>query len=198
MVQLLRLMGTIFIGIRLVFINIELNIVLTSIRMSMKYLLEGFMIVLFFSMFFTSSGVHMFRRLFNYRCMDLQTGIFDDLWQGCGYHQCSVGVCALSSKPPNIPTNFDQLNFAYQQILRTIAMDDWTYPMYFLMRTFHTQVWLFFLLIIFVCGFFGFNLMIAILKTHYSMTTSKQMEKREVYESLDIQQLKRQGIYQWL
>lgn len=70
-------MGTIFKG-NSFNNNIELNIVLTSIRMSMKYLLEGFMIVLFFSMFFTSSGVHMFRRLFNYRCMDLQTGIFND------------------------------------------------------------------------------------------------------------------------
>lgn len=47
-------------------------------------------------------------------------------------------------------------------------MDNWTYVMYFTLKTFSTFVWVYFLFIIFFGGFFGFNLVIAILKTFYS------------------------------
>lgn len=47
-------------------------------------------------------------------------------------------------------------------------MDDWTYVMYFTLKTFNSSVWVYYILVIFIGGFFGFNLVIAVLKTHYS------------------------------
>ena len=72
------------------------------------------------------------------------------------------------------------------EILRTIAFDGWSYPMYFLMRTFDMQVWVFYILVIFICGFFGFNLLVALLKTYFSMTASKyeEIKSKKVREDI--------------
>jgi len=43
--------------------------------------------------------------------------------------------------------------------------------MFFTIRVFYPHVWIYYLLIIFVGGFFGFNLVIAVLKTHYAEAT---------------------------
>lgn len=47
-------------------------------------------------------------------------------------------------------------------------MDDWSFVMFFTIRIFHPWVWIYYLLIQFLGGFFGFNLVIAVLKTHYA------------------------------
>ena len=47
-------------------------------------------------------------------------------------------------------------------------MDDWSWVMFFTMRIYHPWTWIYFVLIIFVCGFFGFNLVIAVIKIHYA------------------------------
>lgn len=49
-------------------------------------------------------------------------------------------------------------------------MDDWSWVMFYTMRIFNAWVWVYFLFIIFIGGFFGFNLVIAVLKTHYAET----------------------------
>lgn len=46
-------------------------------------------------------------------------------------------------------------------------MDDWTYVMFFTLKTYSTLVWVYYILIILIGGFFGFNLVIAVLKTFY-------------------------------
>ena len=50
---------------------------LLAIKESIKYLTDGFLIVLIFSLFFASIGVTLFRKLFNYRCMDDEYGFFE-------------------------------------------------------------------------------------------------------------------------
>lgn len=52
-------------------------------------------------------------------------------------------------------------------------MDDWSWVMFFTMRIFHPYIWIYYLIIIFVCGFFSINLMIAVLKIHYSEATDE-------------------------
>lgn len=53
-------------------------------------------------------------------------------------------------------------------MLKTVTMDDWSFVMYYTIRAFHPIVWIYYVLIIFVGGFFGFNMPIAVFKTHYS------------------------------
>lgn len=58
-------------------------------------------------------------------------------------------------------------------------MDDWSWVMFYTMRIFNPWVWIYYLLIIFVGGFFGFNLVIAVLKIHYSEATEEDQKRRE-------------------
>ena len=61
-------------------------------------------------------------------------------------------------------------------------MDDWSWVMFFTMRIFHPWIWIYYLLIIFVGGFFGFNLVIAVLKTHYAEAAEESAKKQEEAE----------------
>jgi hypothetical protein len=89
--------------------------------------------------------------------------------------------------------------------------------MYFHMRAFHPQVWIYYILVIFVCGYFGFNMLVVVLKTHYSNVTSghqaQEFEKRRllkhrwIYEetedhnkddSFSVKVLKELGFYEAL
>lgn len=74
----------------------------------------------------------------------------------------------MTSKPYNIPTNFNNIIYSFGLMLKTVTMDDWSFLMYYTIRAFHPIVWIYYVLIIFVGGFFGFNIPIAVFKTHYS------------------------------
>jgi hypothetical protein len=76
--------------------------------------------------------------------------------------------CLYSDYTPKPPTSFNNIIYALGQILRTITMDDWSWVMFYTMRIYNKWIWIYYLLIIFVGGFFGFNLVIAVLKTHYA------------------------------
>lgn len=131
MLKLLTYMGSLMHG---------LNVMLTAIREAIKYLAEGLMVVLIFTLFMASVGVSLFRRLFNFRCMEIETGFYapDADWKGCGFYACADGHrCVRTFDPLVAPTNFNSIEYAYAQVLRTITGDDWTFPMYFTMRAFH-------------------------------------------------------------
>lgn len=54
--------------------------------------------------------------------------------------------------------------------MRAATKSDWSVIMYNSMRAFHPVVCLLFILTIFIGGFFGFNMIIAVLKVYYSQT----------------------------
>lgn len=51
-------------------------------------------------------------------------------------------------------------------------MDNWTDLMYTLLYSLNPFVWVYFVFVIFIVGFFAFNLIIAIQKTYYSKLVS--------------------------
>lgn len=55
-------------------------------------------------------------------------------------------------------------------------MDDWSYNLYYTARSFHPSVIVYYLLIIFVGGYFGFNIPIAVVKTHYSENNNQNKQ----------------------
>ncbi|CAD8147067.1 unnamed protein product [Paramecium octaurelia] len=175
MITLLFYLGDIFVG---------LGVMLLALKQSIKFLLEALMIVGLFSLFFAIFGVFLFQGLFNFRC-EYDNGDETDGWVQCHQNQCYENgmTCKYTEETPKMPTSFNNVIYSYGQILRTITMDDWSWVMFFTMRIFHPWVWIYYLLIIFVGGFFGFNLVIAVLKTHYSEAaeeSEKQQEKARI------------------
>ncbi|CAD8120846.1 unnamed protein product [Paramecium sonneborni] len=190
-----------------------LNVMMTALKQSVKYLIEALMIVILFSLIFASMGIFLFQGLFNYRCQ-YENGDETDGWIQCHIDQCPDGMkCMYSEYTPKMPTSFNDLIGSLGQILRTITMDDWSWVMFFTMRIFHPWIWLYYLLIIFIGGFFGFNIVIAVLKVHYAEATEenkkreeeKEIEKRlkeeneyperNLLEILDVAHLREIGIY---
>ncbi|CAD8198931.1 unnamed protein product [Paramecium pentaurelia] len=190
-----------------------LNVMMTALKQSFKFLIEALMIVILFSLIFASIGIFLFQGLFNYRCQ-YENGDETDGWIQCNQDQCPSGMyCMYSDYTPKMPTSFNNLIGSLGQILRTITMDDWSWVMFFTMRIFHPWIWLYYLLIIFIGGFFGFNIVIAVLKVHYSEATEenkkreeekeiqKRLKEEEEYpernllEILDVAHLREIGIY---
>ena len=57
-------------------------------------------------------------------------------------------------------------------------MDKWAKTMNFAFRSFNSSVWVYFVLMILVGGIFGFNMVIAILKTYYSHNVVSKRKKK--------------------
>ncbi|CAD8104211.1 unnamed protein product [Paramecium primaurelia] len=179
MITLLLYLGDIFSG---------LGVMLKALKQSFRFLLEALMIVGLFSLFFAITGVFMFQGLFNYRCQ-YDNGDESDGWIQCNQNSCyEEGMsCQFSSFTPKPPTSFNNVVYSYGQVLRTITMDDWSWVMFFTMRIYHPWTWLYYLFIIFVCGFFGFNLVIAVIKIHYAEATeenAKEEEMRQIQQKI--------------
>ncbi|CAD8111921.1 unnamed protein product [Paramecium sonneborni] len=170
-ITLLFYLGDIFAG---------LGVMLKALKQSFKFLLEALMIVGLFSVFFAICGVFLFQGLFNYRCQ-YNNGDETDGWIQCNQNLCfEEGMsCLYSQYTPKLPTSFNNVIYSYGQVLRTITMDDWSWVMFYTMRIYHPWIWLYYLLIIFVCGFFGFNLVIAVIKIHYAEATEENAQEEE-------------------
>ncbi|CAD8095957.1 unnamed protein product [Paramecium sonneborni] len=161
----------------------DLQVMLKALKQSIKFLIEALMIVGLFSLFFAICGVFLFQGLFNYRC-EFENGDETAGWIQCHQNSCYEDgmICKFTNETPKMPTSFNNVIFSYGQILRTITMDDWSWVMFFTMRIFHPWIWIYYLLIIFVGGFFGFNLVIAVLKTHYAEAAEESAKKQEEAE----------------
>jgi hypothetical protein len=84
----------------------------------------------------------------------------------------------MTGSPYDSVTNFNSVIFSFGLMLKTVTMDDWSMVMYYTMRSFHPIVWIYYVLIIFVGGFFGFNIPIAVFKTHFSDVQSREFENK--------------------
>lgn len=60
--------------------TLGLNIMLTALQESFKYLFDSLMIVIIFTLFFGACGLHLLYNLFTYRCYDALTGIYFEVF----------------------------------------------------------------------------------------------------------------------
>ncbi|CAD8106693.1 unnamed protein product [Paramecium sonneborni] len=187
MTRLLKHLGAIFEG---------LQKMIEALIESLKFILESTAIVILFVLFFASLGTSLFMGLFNERCLPSE----ESDWIQCREGYCSDGtICQVTNKSYNIPTNFNNIIYSFGLILKTVTMDDWSWVMYYTIRAFHPIVWIYYVLIIFVGGFFGFNLPIAVFKTHFSEMQFRENQYTEHQENvISKSNLKRIGFHHYI
>ncbi|CAD8054707.1 unnamed protein product [Paramecium primaurelia] len=174
---------------------LRLKYMLIALKKSLIFLAEAIFILLILSLLFSIIGVSLFQGLFNYRCQPMVGEPIED-WVQCYQNICQEGmVCVFSEETPKMPTSFNNVIYSYGQILRTITMDDWSWVMFFTMRIFHPQIWIYYLGIIFLCGFFSINLMIAVLKIHYSEATAECEDYEKLSKQKNDHSLMRQEMF---
>ena len=89
--------------------------------------------------------------------------------------QCPDGSsCAYFDKDPNDGlTSFDSVAIFFITFFQSITCDFWATSMYSLMAAFSPWVWMYFVLIIMVVGFFVINLFLAVIYLEYSDTRAQ-------------------------
>ena len=83
--------------------------------------------------------------------------------------QCPPGTsCAyFDVNPGHGITSFDSVGFVFLSYIQAVTFDDWATSMYALMDAFSELVWVYFILIIMVAGFFVVNLFLAVIFMEY-------------------------------
>ncbi|KAM3138242.1 Sodium channel protein type 4 subunit alpha [Paramecium bursaria] len=177
-----------------------------ALQQSVKYILEAVAIVLLITTFFALIGMILFKGLSNYKCVDQHSDVNNDLtnsehndesaWMYCRVGNCPADqICQYQAHTIDLVTNFNDIFNSFFQVLKVISMDKWAKTMYFAFRSFNSSVWVYFVLMILVGGIFGFNMVIAILKTYYSHNVlterKKQINEINLYtlKELDLLQL---------
>ncbi|CAD8059210.1 unnamed protein product [Paramecium sonneborni] len=155
-------------------ISNKLNIILLSIKEAVKQIVENLLILILFTILIAIFMLYAFNGVLKYRCMHEELGIFSlnpyEI-EVCGYKECINGfVCARQLQSIDVPTNFDNILFAYFQTIRTSIVNDWTITMYMLMKQFNPFVCILYVFIIFAINKFYFQLLIAVLKVNYHKT----------------------------
>ncbi|CAD8056227.1 unnamed protein product [Paramecium sonneborni] len=155
-------------------ISNKLNIILLSIKEAVKQIIENLLILILFTILIAIIMLYAFNGVLKYRCMNEELGIFSLSPYEiavCGYKECVNGfVCARQLQNIDIPTNFDNILFAYFQTIRTSIVNDWTITMYMLMKQFNPFICILNVFIIFAINKFYFQLLIAVLKVYYHKT----------------------------
>ena len=99
--------------------------------------------------------------------------------------QCPEGsTCAYFDMDPNHGlTSFDSVAIFFITFFQSITCDFWATSMYSLMAAFSPLVWMYFVLIIMVVGFFVINLFLAVIFLEYSDTRAQMKLERSTATS---------------
>ena len=111
-------------------------------------------------------GVQLFQGRMHFRCMD--TTDSSDTGEFCaadGPDACGVGTTChyFEDNLGEGPADFDDIGAASIAILQCASFDAWTTGMYVLMAQYSAVVWVYYVLIVCIGGFFVVNLFLAIL-----------------------------------
>ncbi|CAK80287.1 unnamed protein product (macronuclear) [Paramecium tetraurelia] len=159
----------------------QLQLTFKALIQSLRYMLEALLIVLIFCVLFANIGLHQFATAFYNKCVYLEEGlILSD--QYCGWLDCPIYSTCINVPiifAPDPITNFNNFINSFISIIRIITMDNWTDLMYPTLYTQSPLTWIYFVFVIFIVGFFAFNLIIAILKTYYSHIVANYSQDQE-------------------
>lgn len=151
-----------------------MKILIDSFYGSFNFLSEAFGLVLLITVYFGLGGLHLFRGLYKYRCMERVSGIIN-LDSVCGaYTQCSIeSMCVKMQDNVNLSDSYDNFFFSFANSLRTMAMDKWSDVMVRMISCFNPICVIYYILGIFIGGLFTLNIIIAVLKMHYAVQEEK-------------------------
>ena len=93
-------------------------------------------------------------------------------------------------------SNFDSLINSSLQVIRIITLNNWTYLMNNIYRTFNAFSFFYFISLVVIGNFFILNLILGVLKIKYSSYHKKIIEKNALQKKkYDLKKLKKQKIY---
>ena len=137
-------------------------------------------------------GMELFKGSLHYRCarpgftgsdsLSQDEEVFDTLIS-CNpqrQDQCSDGTSCeyFQANPGGGTTSFDSVGIALITLVQAITFDDWANPMFRLSDSFSESVWVYFVLLVMVGGYFILNLFLAVIFLEYEETKSRMAKAR--------------------
>ena len=179
------------------------NLVLALIA-SIGHLYETVLVLFFFFLLFSITGLQMWQGLFFRRCMNLNYGYFSPISDGkfmCSFDSnCeglnSYGINFICAKgylnPKSGAINFDNIGSSLITIFVTVTLEGWSYIYTFVSKTFKDKIYinrciifLYFIIFLYVGAFYLINLFLAVTNSefeHIDKNRKKIKERKSFYQ----------------
>jgi len=163
-------------------INIQsFELIACAISFSIPLLKESLMILLFFILIFTISGVNLFSGYLKKRCFEKETGLLmfsndsesylcedDSFCQFEGFNE-NTFICGKILENPNWDlTSFDTFFYSFLVVFQTCTLGAWNDIMIEVQQTFSVFSALYFVIIVIIGALVLLNLILAVLKVKFS------------------------------
>lgn len=183
----------------------SLMMIISTLFSAMPYILNTLLILFFFLLIYSIVALQIFQGNLKKRCidpisgmMDPQISIIDSSYFGimCGYDDCPTNsICVKMIKNPNFDTtSLDTFLWALFIMIQEITLENWSYNMYYVIRTTdYFGVLSFFISLAFIGAFIFLNLLASVISTSYEeqaqiKTTKKKEEENSKLYNENVQQ----------
>ena len=133
----------------------------------------------FFILVFAIAGLETMMNFLYYQCMELSTGIYEEL--SCGVEHCPHNMeCVYSLENPHFGfTNFDNIFSAMLIVFECVTLQTWVPLMNIAQKTISFSVIVYFIPISFVGAFLILNLSLAVIKSAFTKSMEKLNAKKK-------------------
>ncbi|XP_063157963.1 sodium channel protein type 5 subunit alpha-like [Candoia aspera] len=171
-----------------------LKVIISSLLHSVKKLANVMLLTVFSLAVFALVGLQLFMGNLRYNCVPYNYGDYFSTSSKsllCGFSsdanktECPINnVCVKQKENPDFGyTSFDHLGWAFLSLFRLMTQDSWEHLYRQVIRTSGKSYSIFFCVIIFLCSFYLFNLILAVVSMAYeeqNKATLAQTKAREM------------------
>jgi len=170
----------------------NLMMIVMTLFSAFPFILNTLLILFFFLMIYAIIGTQLLQGVLKKRCINqftglmlLQNPIFDSSYNGflCGYLSCpdpDNNICSKLIENPNSNiTNFDNFLWSLLMMVQDITLENWSYNMYYVARTFdYYGALIIFITLTFIGAFIFLNLMASVISSSYHEQAGKVTIKK--------------------
>ena len=158
----------------------SLKLILETLFSAFPIIMNAILILVSFLMIYAAIALNLFSGVLKRRCFEKNTGLliqqtFDNSYIGylCGYDACPLQeedryICGKQMMNPNSDvTNFDNILWSLLMVFQGITLENWSVNMYYVARTVHYYVVIFFISLAFIGGYVLLSLLASVINKEY-------------------------------
>lgn len=157
----------------------------TSLFYSIKPLLSALIVLFFYTLVFAIAALQLWSGVLSYRCMDLETGYFDNNSDPCGSTLCEKSsICAKVLDNPNYgTTHFDNIFISLIMVFQIITLEGWTQILVFTQKAFSYFSIFYYMPLVFIGANLILNLTLAIITSSFfkAMQQVREIKAKEEF-----------------
>ncbi|OMJ68109.1 hypothetical protein SteCoe_34530 [Stentor coeruleus] len=152
-----------------------------SLLYSIKPLLSALVVLFFYTLIFAIAALQLWSGALNYKCMDFDTGYYDNNSDTCGQISCpGAYVCVKVLDNPNYgTTNFDNIFISIIMVFQVITLEGWTQILVLTQKAFSYFSILYFMPLVFIGANLILNLALAIITSSFFTAMQQVRDKKD-------------------